>query len=259
LILKAFKENRYIKCYVSNVNRIRKGEVPVYASTMRHIWDTLISPLLPENLEIIHCNNPIKAVWEYLDESSKEENGDEHSIYGDVEDIQTRFSENVLNKYVPDLLQDKLVKTCGVPREETENISGTMMRQWIAEDDYNRFCMGLPKQWDYQTDETIWDLLREDMLKSDFVVTPPVLDEEIKDALIELFEIAPTMKDWTQIKWQLTRSIHHEYRGLFSKRQHKMKTQHPNLFERELMKLWVELSEKPLTYYIEDDEYTFNP
>jgi nicotinamide mononucleotide adenylyltransferase len=259
LILKAFQENKHIKCYVSNVNRIRKNEVPVYATTMRHIWDEIITPLMPENLEIIHCNNPIKSVWEYLDECSKEESSIEHTIYGDVDDVQTRFSEQLLDKYVPDLLYDKLIKIRPVPREETENISGTSMRQWLAEDDYNRFCMGLPKQWDYDVDKQIWDLLYNDMLTSGFTQKSPQIDEQITDYLIELFEIAPDMKDWTHIKWQLTRSIPHEYRALFSKRQHKMKTQHPNLFERELMKLWVELSEKPLTYYIDNEEHTLNP
>jgi hypothetical protein len=259
LILKAFKENKRIKCFVSNVDRRRKDEVPIYANTMRHIWDTLITPLLPENLELIYCNNPIKTVWDYLDECSKEEISDENTIYGDVEDIKTRFPEENFDKYVPDLFQDKLIKTCSVPREETENISGTLMRQWLAEDDYNRFCMGLPKQWDYNTDKQIWDLLYNDMLKSNFIQKPPQIDEQIMDYLIELFEIAPDMKDWTHIKWQLTRSIPHEHRALFSKRQHKMKTQHPNLFERELMKLWVELSEKPLIYYIENEEHVINP
>jgi nicotinamide mononucleotide adenylyltransferase len=255
LLTTAYCTNKKLICLISNTDRERKGEVPVYARTMKRIIDELIRPWLPENVEIRYVDNPIKATWKILEESSDVV----YTVYGDTDDIKKRFSWENLKKWVPTRLAEGNIKTRAVQRDETNNISGTLMRQWLAEDDYNRFCIGLPKRWKGETVKTMWDLLRFDMQRSRFIVPKPMMHDEIVDKLIEQYEYAPDQNHWTKIKWQLTKTMHHDLRSVFSKRHPQFKTQHPNMFEYELMKLWVEMSEKPLTYTVDDEEFVFLP
>jgi hypothetical protein len=64
-------------------------------------------------------------------------------IYSDIEDIK-KYTDKMLMPYIPTLLAAGQVQRRGVDRNETVNVSGTKMRQFIVTGDVKSFANFLP-------------------------------------------------------------------------------------------------------------------
>lgn len=158
LIRIAAGENNVVTVYVSIHDRAKKNEFPIEGAKMVEIWNDIISPTLPDNVDVEFVDNPISAVYETLDDAREELSMDKYTIYGDDIDTPRRFSEENLKKYASYLHGNGLVKVKPISRLSTVNVSGTEMRQHLQNDDRESFVNALPTAIDRNG---IWSALKK--------------------------------------------------------------------------------------------------
>lgn len=160
LITKAASENDEVELFVSTSNRTRSGEIPIYGVDMEEIWNSYLVPALPPNVNANFGGSPVGNVYAFL-ESEEDKNVPENAyvIYSDPVDLERNFSINALNNSVPLLLRNKQIKLQDVSREGGVDISGTAMRQFLANDEKENFLQYLPP---ISKDKklAIWNILR---------------------------------------------------------------------------------------------------
>lgn len=160
LILTAAGECSTVEIYVSLSPREN-----IKSEMMQRIWP-VIESILPDNVAIIYGGSPVRNVWSRLGSAFEDEAQDKFVIYGgknaanpDDDDIEKRFSNDLLVKYVPDMFQSERVKTRKVDRLETGGISGQLMRTFLKENDEQAFKEGLPNAMSDLQKQLIWDEL----------------------------------------------------------------------------------------------------
>lgn len=189
LIEIAANENDVVYVYVSLSDRAKPGEMPVYGSDMETIWKNYVDPYLPANVVVEYVTVPVKAAWETLINAEESSDVDTvFTIYGDVADITSRFSEDKLMKYVPSLVMNDQVITRPTERASTVDVSGTKMRQWIASQDKESFMRGMPSEIDR---ESIWNILS----KRSSEITPMKKKRGKKNESI-IREAVTTFEEW---------------------------------------------------------------
>lgn len=160
LITTAALENDNVIVLLSTSDRKRKNEIPIYWRQMLHIWQQVINKYIPKNVEIRLCNNisPIKLTWELLESYTQNMNDcPTITIYGDPIDNEARFNNTLLVKYVESLYNNNRVKIKSFDRSLTNNISGQMMRFYIANNNKQLFVKNLP--FNEQENDLIWKIL----------------------------------------------------------------------------------------------------
>jgi cytidyltransferase-like protein len=142
MIQKAAKECDRLILVVSLLDRdIIKG------SDMALIWKNHILKILPNNVDPIFLeSSPIKRVFEIL--KLRDENKSSpflFSIYSDKED-SSKYSDQVLSKICPNILGTNALKIIPISRDQTIQISGTKMREFIKNNDFVSFEKYMPKE-----------------------------------------------------------------------------------------------------------------
>ena len=144
LIRIAASENDEVLLFVSTSDRARKGEMSIYGSDMQRIWDDYIEPSLPGNVQVVYGGVPVRHVYEELEKAeASKDRLTTFSIYSDVEDI-LKYTDTSLSKAAPKLFSSGQINRRGVNRSETVNVSGTKMREFIANADMKSFKKFLP-------------------------------------------------------------------------------------------------------------------
>ncbi len=119
----------------------------VSGTDMAIIWRDHIIPTLPENVSTIFLeSSPVSHVFHIL----KLRNDDplsEYSftIYGDENDIK-KYEYDKLSSVCPRLLESGGINIAGIPRNKTVNISGTKMRSFISQNDFESFKKFIPEE-----------------------------------------------------------------------------------------------------------------
>lgn len=138
---------------VSKSDRIRRGEFPVYGQTMIKIWNEHISKILPKNISYVFCDNPVTLTYQMIPTFLPAH----VFIYGDATDIVKNFSYHNLERYCKQALMHELIDVVPIVRQ-TCNISGTQVRQYLKNDQYDAFVSVMhPSLGTHE----IWDLLHE--------------------------------------------------------------------------------------------------
>jgi hypothetical protein len=144
------------------------GEVPVFGSDMKYIWENLLIPnlCLPSNVIIRSPshevpNSPVSAVYDVVSEIHKSHEEKKqtllvpHSgvivclenvlvkIYSDDIDIDKNYPSELMNEKYPATF-GTLVQKSGIKRESTVNISGTDMRKFLHNGNKESFLSMLP-------------------------------------------------------------------------------------------------------------------
>lgn len=146
LIRLASRECEMVQVFVGLDDRTRPGELPIYGKDMETIWKTYIEQSLPGNcMPPIYTrgNSPVNEMMKFLERVEKEGSEDVFVIYSDIEDIK-KYTDKMLMPYMPTLLAAGQVQRRGVDRNETVNVSGTKMRQFISEGNVVEFSKFLP-------------------------------------------------------------------------------------------------------------------
>ena len=162
LVQIAAGENDQVNLYVSTSDRSRTGELRISGDTMQTIWWDYIEPTLPSNVIPDYGGVPVAKVYAELEKAEAEESQDTYVIYSDEEDIQKYTDEN-LEKSAPTLFANRQIKKRGISRSETVQVSGTEMRELLADDDMVGFISLLPPAVQKHGKE-IFELLKDDIV-----------------------------------------------------------------------------------------------
>lgn len=144
LVRIASEECDKVKVFVSTADRQRSGELSISGNDMLQIWEKYILPSLPTNVEVQYVSVPVQSVFAELEHA--EAIGDTKTtfvIYSDKEDI-LKYTEKSLSRSAPTIFDNQQIELRGVDRNETVNISGTAMRNFIANGDIEAFIEMLP-------------------------------------------------------------------------------------------------------------------
>lgn len=152
LVRKAAGENDVVHLYVSLSDRDS-----VSGAAMEVIWKSMIEPSLPDNVDVTYVKVPVRNVYEEIGQANESGSEDTYSIYSDVEDAAANFPTKNLEKYAGDLYARGNVSVVPVTRTSTVNVSGTKMREFLANDDKKSFLKFLPKGID---GNRVWALLQ---------------------------------------------------------------------------------------------------
>jgi len=145
LISEASKQCDYVIVYVSTNDRVRKNEYPIMWNQMEKIWSKYICPSLPENIFPKFVQNPTVELYNHLQEintkvSTKET---QYYVYADKKDISYMESDRVKNK-LNNLIELGILHTVSYDREKNVNVSGTLLRQTLQNNDYDKFEKLMP-------------------------------------------------------------------------------------------------------------------
>ena len=128
-----------VHVFVSTSDRARKGEAVISGEAMRKIWNLYLEPTMPNNVEIHYGGIPVRKVYEMLAQEEAQENEDMiFVIYSDAEDI-LKYTDESLSKFAPSLYANEQIELRGVERQETVDVSGTKMREYMTKGDIKNF------------------------------------------------------------------------------------------------------------------------
>lgn len=144
LVRLAAKENDRVKLFVSLTDRVRKGEFPVRGSAMKILWENVIEKSLPENVTVSYGGSPVTRVFEELESAEAMNDENTYVLYADSDDSRKRYTENSLKKSCNNLYINNRVIIKGIVRADLRQISGTMMRSFMASGDKESFANNLP-------------------------------------------------------------------------------------------------------------------
>jgi hypothetical protein len=117
---------------------------------MRLIWDELILPTLPANVDVSFGGSPVANVWRLFREDLVGAN--EYVIYAGQDDLDDSFTDKLLWQYSGHLMAQSRIK-----REATQRLaSGSEMRAMLARGDRTGFVAQLPVTIDASR---VWDVL----------------------------------------------------------------------------------------------------
>jgi cytidyltransferase-like protein len=189
---------------VSTTDRVRKGEMPIFWNgQMETIWKTFIERSLPKNVEVVYTNNPLTSIFKILGDANNDENNhNSYVLFGDIEDTAKNFPEKSLQKYFPRLLSNDQIDLRGFDREKNINISGTMMRDFVAKNDIESFTRNLPapiQKWGQE----IFDILKTSIDKISDKPEPKkkkikkegIVTEVLRNFNISHFKSLPTVEE----------------------------------------------------------------
>jgi cytidyltransferase-like protein len=140
VVRQAAKENDEVIVFVS-----LKTRDFISGDGMQRVWEELIEPKLPSNVRVVYGGSPVGNAFKVLGDADKAGSLDTYTIYSDPEDAD-RFE--TLPKYAPNMVAGDRVKTQGLARTSTVNVSGTQMRQWFEAGDQQEFNKNLPRSID---------------------------------------------------------------------------------------------------------------
>lgn len=146
LVRIAAEENDEVLLFVSTSDRTRKGEMPIFGVDMKRVWDDYIEPSLPGNVQVVYGGIPVQHVYEELENAEvARDRVTTFRIYSDTEDV-LKYTDASLSKSAPRLFSRGQIERRGVDRNETVNVSGTKMREYMANGDVKNFKKFLPNE-----------------------------------------------------------------------------------------------------------------
>lgn len=153
LVRIASSENDVVHLLVSVSDRGKAS-----GDTMIRIWREYILSTLPSNVILqLDAGSPVKKTFDILGDAEASGSNETFRIYSDARDI-SKYTPEKLRRVAPHLLTGGRIELRGVPRTETINVSGTMMRRFIEAGDRDGFIKHLPRLLQHHGRE-IFDLL----------------------------------------------------------------------------------------------------
>ena len=152
LVTTASSENDKVILFVSTSDRMRKDEFPIRGADMVRVWAAYLEPMMPGNVEVRYGGSPVQKVYQTLQDACESGTDDIFVVYSDPADTAQNYPESNRRKYFPsacDLGQVVFAAerspgmfTRGVG---TPDVSGTKMRQALADGDVDTFAAGMPE------------------------------------------------------------------------------------------------------------------
>lgn len=146
LIEKAAQENDTVRLFVSESDRTREGEFPIYWEDMEKLWKMFIEKTLPNNVKIYYVSNPTAAMFDMLVAANNNpHNTNYFQLYADENDIKRYDTPKIKEKMLSKLYENKQIELRPLDRSFTQGVSGTQMREALEDGDLDYFVSMLPE------------------------------------------------------------------------------------------------------------------
>lgn len=156
LIKRASSENDNVLLFVSLSDRTDKNGLTITGSDMREVWERYLINLLPPNVKIEFVQNPVKKMYEVMGNANELKSIDTFTIYADTHDMNERFNDEKLSKYMNELYKHGQLNRCPIERTDDMDVSGTQMRSLLKHGMKDAFISLLPESVDAQG---VWEFL----------------------------------------------------------------------------------------------------
>jgi nicotinamide mononucleotide adenylyltransferase len=161
LFSRASLECEQVTIFVSLKDRTRPGELEISGEKMKKVWDKFLTPRLPKNVSVHFSeSSPVKDIYVSLAMADRSGLSETYAIYSDPEDMK-RYTDKKLALFSPRLVEEKVIARKEISRQNTDLISGTLMREFLKTGMIGLFIHNLPNCVQQEGAE-IWDLLNED-------------------------------------------------------------------------------------------------
>lgn len=159
MVEKAAKENKEVYLFVSITDRIRKNEYPIYWKQMEIIWSQFIAPFLSPKVKVFYSPNPLAALIDHLKIVNNDSNNkDKYTFYADSNDVKHMENDRI-KITLSRIITNNQLQTSPVNREKNINVSGTMARQALSENNKTKFITMLPEYQQKLYGELIFNIL----------------------------------------------------------------------------------------------------
>jgi len=146
LILKAASECTNLYIYFSKQDRRRARELPIYFEQSKYVFETYIAEKLPNNVYVYYTTSPTQ---QFFNDLTMEE------ICFDLKEptVNILYTDNVDSEYIknkriahafPKLTNAGKIQYKEIERKDGNNISATMVRKAIKEENFNDFKRLMP-------------------------------------------------------------------------------------------------------------------
>jgi hypothetical protein len=155
LIRLARRENDTVTVFVSTKDRVRPGELPVYAKDMKELWAAMWTHL--PGVCVWYVENPVRSIYELVGKESELQSKlpNKYAIYGRLEDVCNNFPDKSLEKYAKYLYDQKAVVRREVSHEETVDTRGEWARAAVLAGNREEFDRLIPEEISNRT----WEIL----------------------------------------------------------------------------------------------------
>ncbi len=159
LIINAAKQVDYLCVFKSIKQRDKQFEWWYF----EYVWSLLLRELEQQHLTNVRfvgtVQSPRKDVLVHLHWFDQmQTNNSEHWLFSDEEDM---IEDSQLEKFCPTMLKNNQIIKHQTPRELTDGISGTKMRNWFKENNQSEFLKGLPEFIPEQVKVDIWNYAKQ--------------------------------------------------------------------------------------------------
>lgn len=143
VIQMAAKGSDILQLYVSEGDRARKGEFPIYWKDMKGLWDKVFTKILPQNVKTSYVPSPVGAMMELLyDVNDTQDSSNQYVIYSDATDMK-RFDNPKTRERLSFLWDQNLIRLVPLPR--LMGASGTKTRKYLELGLVDEFTNELPE------------------------------------------------------------------------------------------------------------------
>lgn len=144
MVKKAVSENDIVILIVSLKDRDN-----IFGVSMAKVWKHCIINALPKDVKpVFLMGSPIKHVFSILGDAERSMILNRYRIYGDEYDIENNFKKENLQKYYPNLWDNGQINLMPSKRKDVADISGTRMREFLANNDFESFRKYIPPELD---------------------------------------------------------------------------------------------------------------
>jgi len=164
----------HVYVYVSPTDRQRKGELPVFASSLKTYWRDHIIPSLPDNVTAITTGysmfglnhhplaSPVSAVYAHLESAESAGSNNTFYIYSDEKDTGNAFPEKSVIKSASSLHANKQIKFPGVEDKNSlpRVASGTEVRKAVSDNNFDTFRSLIPDFMSTKDKRSLFTILR---------------------------------------------------------------------------------------------------
>jgi hypothetical protein len=171
LVERAAGENDEVILFVSTSDRKRKGQFPILGVDMERVWRDELESAMPSNVRVEYGGSPVRKVYDLIGSACKLEGVEEtYVVYSDPSDTAQNYPEKNREKYLQPLCDQGQVIFAAEENPEaftrgsgSPDVSGTKMREALANGDFKQFAAGMPNGVNAQS---VWDILTKSATES---------------------------------------------------------------------------------------------
>lgn len=159
LIMRASHECDDVEVFISTKDRTDDElGITITGAMMDEAWENVLSSIIPENVSIEFVKIPVRSLFETMQAAEALASGDTYVIYSDPDDLESRYNDRALTKYMPNMFANNQILKVPVDRSGDNDVSASLVRRAIFEGDIEAFKDSMPRELEDQQKMILWQI-----------------------------------------------------------------------------------------------------